>query len=283
MRIRVRVLVMLMVVGALAPSCAETPSSERALRTGSPEPRKLRVALFPYIPDAANDDFKSLMAFIEEEFETANKSIDLQLRPLDPNNADAPFYDPNTVAEWLTGPRDSGYDLVEVDMVLLDQLTRNAIQPWEPSALPSQDWLPAALEATHVAGTTWAYPRFVCGHFLFTRDDAIADADSVMDLVKAVGGAPTGRLVGDFGGSWNLPSLFLDAFADMYGAQRVADGMRVPLETTTRDVFVKIAHLCAAPSSTECTDAFHNDRHAAADVFAAGDAAAYVGYMAAHR
>lgn len=108
---------------------AATPSVGRA-QAQTPTPKtQFRVALFPYLPDTLGDKFLSLLARVEREFEAQNQSIDLVLRPLDPNDD---FYDSATLSKWLTAdPAGGGYAMVEVDTVVLGELIdANLLTPW---------------------------------------------------------------------------------------------------------------------------------------------------------
>ncbi len=76
--ILLRVALFLPLLGMLLTGCAT-------------QQQTLRVALFPYIPDAQNDKFSSLTTYLENAFQRANPGVDLQLRPLNPD--DEEFYD----------------------------------------------------------------------------------------------------------------------------------------------------------------------------------------------
>ena len=87
--------------------------------------RTLKVALFPWIPDAANDGFASLRKRIEAEFEKRNPDIDLVLRL---KKGDESYYNPAKIAGWLAS---GTYDLVEIDTIILgDLISSETIEPW---------------------------------------------------------------------------------------------------------------------------------------------------------
>lgn len=263
-----------------APTQAAASPSASASASRSPDPAKraLRVALFPYLPDANEDHFASLLRFLETEFERMHPEIDLRLRPLDPENEAMPFYTPETLAGWLTATSGEAYDVVEADLEMLDYLVEGAAEPWSILEHPLVDWHSAATAAATSDGRIWAYPHLLCGHFVITRDPAVAATKSGFELAAAVRSTRTKRLVGDFGGSWNLPSLFLDAYADTHGAERVADGMALPLDRATTAALTEIEHLCAPAGGEECVGAFHERPDDAKDVFARGEAAAFLGF-----
>src|SRR5262245_38480576 len=100
---------------------------------------ELRVALFPYIPDALGDKYAALQTRIKREFEERCQAT-LVLRPLDP--ADEGFYDLDTLTAWLNRDHPQ-YDLVEVDTSLLGELAATKlIAPWG-KGIRETDWHPA--------------------------------------------------------------------------------------------------------------------------------------------
>ncbi|HZH78527.1 MAG TPA: hypothetical protein VEY88_21040, partial [Archangium sp.] len=68
----------------------------------------LRVPLYPFIPDAAGDQFKAMNARIEQEFEAAHPDIDLVLNP---SCFKDDFYEPAQLASSLKGEGECGYDV----------------------------------------------------------------------------------------------------------------------------------------------------------------------------
>jgi thiamine pyridinylase len=267
--------------GALAPpvSAAQPPASaplSTSVKAALPAAKRtLRVALFPYLPDANHDGFAALTSAIEHEFEAGHPGVDVVLKPFDPKTED--FYTKDTVVGWLGGNSGESYDLVEIDTVLLGEVA-GVIEPWA-YASPPEDWHPAARTAAVLNGKVMAFPHMMCGHFVITRDASVAQADTAETLVAKVRKlAPTRKLVGDFGGSWNLPSLYLDAWADTNGTDKLASAIG-PLDTKVVGDLRSVEHLCRIGDTDRCTDGtYHNDPKIAADELASGEAGAFVGY-----
>lgn len=263
----------------LESSFATSPTSEKNTPPVT-ERRGLRVALYPYIPDSAHDNFAGLLKALKAGFERANPQVEVTLRPLNPKDPDEPFYKPDTVKAWLTATDESREDIVEVDMEMLDQLTGVAT-PWSEISAPPDDWHPAAASAVTLDGKIWAFPHLLCSHFVITRYPGVHDAKTIAQLASAVAATKARRLVGDFGGKWNLPSLFLDSYADSHSTLDFTAAMNMPLENAAVSDTVKAAHLCAPAENTECTKTFHEDFGLAVKEFADGHAAALLGYSEA--
>jgi thiamine pyridinylase len=168
----------------------------------------LKVAPFPYLPDSVGDQYRSLFQFITDQFETAYPNIRLELRPLNTNDG---FYVIPTLAQWLTSDG-SGYDVVEIDTVLLGDLVHvGLIAPQFPILNNHSDWHPAAVTSVEFNQALYAYPHLMCATFLFTRNEQAANATTINQLTHALGSKPTTnyRLVGNLDSSWVLPSRLI--------------------------------------------------------------------------
>jgi thiamine pyridinylase len=255
-------------IGLLASTAASADSAKVTLR----------AALFPYLPDANGDSFRALLARIEKEFEAQHPEVDLVLRPLDPVNDD--FYDACGVSKWLrTKDRTSGWDVVEIDSVILnDVLGLAELQDW--GAPDARDWHPAARSAVSLDGKTYGIPHWLCGHFIFSRADAVIRARTGAELVSALRrlGSPSPDLVGSLEGSWNLPSLYLDAWADTNGPRRIQQAVTPSLDRRVRDTLKAVAHECDTAQGNPCVDGRFSDNDDAAKQFGRCEADALLGY-----
>lgn len=240
-------------------------------------PTTLRVALFPYIPDAGGDRYRRLTSWIETTFEGRNPGVDLQLRPLDPVGDD--FYNiDTTLAGWLgNGP--GAYDVVEVDASLLGDLVgRGWVQPWASG--DSLTWHPAARIAVHRDSLLYGVPHWLCSYFVFTRDNAVHRAASVTNLVQALrASAPTrpAVLVGNFKGSWETPGYYLDAYGEANGWAAVPRALTPVLDSTVVNPLLRLFHQCIGPRNPCLFGAYEADS-IAPRIFARDSAVALVGY-----
>lgn len=245
----------------------------------SPKKNTLRVALFPYIPDTADDKYNKLLQRIETEFEKKNPSIDLVLKPLTDDDG---FYELDTLKKWLTeSPANNGYDLVEIDTLLLGDLVKsNVIQAWNvPQTQP--DWHPAGRSAVTLNKRIYGIPHWLCGHFIFSRDQSVVKAKSITELIFALDqvNPNTPNVAGDLRGSWNLPALYIDAWADTYGLDKVASAISPNLDQVVIQKFKAFSQECVTNGKNPCLDeTYHNDFDLSAKDFAEGKVDAFFGY-----
>ncbi|MBI3089465.1 MAG: hypothetical protein HYY96_02270 [Candidatus Tectomicrobia bacterium] len=176
----------------------------------------LRVALYPYIPDSDSDNYEKLRSTIIDEFNSTHPSIRLDLRPIKPN--EDYHYDLNKLAQWLTTrPENGGYDVVEVDTMLLGELyKRNIIAPWEAPGLDQTDWYQAGRSASIINGRLYGVPHWLCGYFILARDEKVAKAQSLDILIDTLqlNTKDIPNLAGNMVGQWRLPTLYVKAWSD---------------------------------------------------------------------
>jgi thiamine pyridinylase len=261
----------------LCMSCATTSSPTGPMTRADQGRSSLKVALFPWIPDAAEDDFALLRKSVEEGFERENPTIDLTLRLV---KYDSSYYKPAKLAGWLASRQ---YDLVEIDTVILgDLIGAEVIEPW-----PSQDasrFFPAAAQAAVVRDksgkeTWWGVPHLLCGFFVISKSSEIAEAGTLSELTSAI--QRTGKpALGNFVSSWDLPSLYLDSRVDNgLDPAKVSDAVKPPLHEESADSIRGLADLCEVQGTNHCTDGTYSDRFDdPVKLFAAGQASAFWGY-----
>ena len=219
----------------------------------------LRVALFPYIPDSLEDKYEKLLDRIESEFEDKNPEIDLELKPLNPNEEG--FYEINTLTQWLSNsPKEGGYDLVEVDTLLLDDLVKANLAKVLDEPQNTEDWHPVALKAVTINEKIYGIPHLLCGHFLFYYNEKVAQATSV-DELSAILNEITPEipnLAGNLTGSWNLPALYLDAWADTYGVDNINSALSNNLNEKVMKYFGEFAENCQVRDVNPCFTDYSN-------------------------
>jgi thiamine pyridinylase len=239
---------------------------------------RLRVVLFPYIPDAGSDGFANLLQFLEKSFETRYPEIDLELRL---NNEDE-IYDIPSVRKLFSGDQVSEpYDLIEIDTVILGDLVANGlVSPWD--RLPTKrNFFDVGIRAVTVNGVTYGVPHLLCGHYIFTRTPLKTGGRSIDGMVnhfvREFNRMPV--VVGNLSGSWNMPSLYLDAWADTYSGS-TALGLRSSLDPSTINNFRKIAELCEDEGENPCINGSYSGTNEikAVEIFVKGMADGLVGY-----
>lgn len=258
----------------------------------------LRVISYPWIPDAGDDGFQRLTAHLEADFESRFPDIDLQLRPIADSFGVYEVEDdtggPGQLVRWLTDDIiasddhqvESGYHLVEIDTLMLDQLdTRGIIRAWP--AVDTSDWHPAGQQAATIDGRLLGVPRLLCGHFVISRDPDVLAATTVDELITALQALPGDRrrLAGDFLGSWDATALYLDAWQDTYPDAPLSDAFgpdgMLALDQGVLDGMKALAQECDFADANPCIDGTYDnwmDPDRAAREFGRGEAHALMGY-----
>lgn len=172
--------------------------------------RKLRVALYPYVPERAEMYWK-----VEQDFEDAFPEIDLRFIDL------SSYYYSGQLEEALTK---AAADVVEVDTVFLkDLVDRKLIEELPKALLSSTDFVPVAAKAAELDGKVFGVPHWICGNFLFFRkDDPEASRFrklTSLDGLERVVARPLSQeqsVLSDLRGSSTLGEKYLDALLDTY-------------------------------------------------------------------
>ena len=232
------------------------------------EPFRLKVALYPWVPDA-----ESLVEWIEADFESKNPDVDLMVRPLERTDDVDLAYDYDKTAAALTGDGPDSQHLIEVDTVILDKLINaGAVQPFEVGGGVS--FLPAALEAVTWGGSVYGVPHWTCGYFVMSRLEGVRQAETLAELLSVFETESTSAvdLVGDLDGSWDSIVVYLDAFRDTYPEGSMMEALAMKeLESSIRDGLVRLGQACTAAGQNYCGGDY-------VEMFARGDADALIGY-----
>jgi thiamine pyridinylase len=270
MRIKV-VAVVFIVLSASVHAQNDNPAPARVRFT-------LRVALFPYLPDAANDSFREFQRRIKHEFEAQNPSIELVLHPMDPNED---LYDLEKLKRWLSQPPDKdGQHVVEVDSILLRELLNaQVLTAWKHPPREA-DWHPNARKAATINGLRYGVPHWLCGYFLFSRNKSVAATTTSSALAKALADlhTPIPNLSGNFVSSWDLPVMYLNAWAETYGPAHIEEALSPVTDRTLADQLKLLSDECKQASKNPCLDKTFKDNDEAAIQFAHGKYDATFGY-----
>ena len=245
----------------------------------------LRVPMYPYIPDAAGDGFKALAARIEADFEADNPNVDLVVNPACFQDD---FYEPEDIARSLKGEGDCAYDVIETDTAILGELVASgAVRPW-PRLPAGINFHPVGLvnstATPPTAQSLYGVPHWLCNHFIMSRSESVSQARTTAALVQALEdlGTPEPGTAGDMLGSWNLPSLYLDGWADRHGGEL----LRSAVTTASYDSAVlqsmrSFVRTCETNGQNPCIDGTYNDFanfDLPAQLFARGKVDSMLGY-----
>jgi thiamine pyridinylase len=256
-----------------APKQGASPAHPETATQSSGTPFK--AVLFPYIPDSAGDSYVSLIQYLQDGFNAQNPGANLQVI-INPN-LDVYDYSPNGVLSTLLGDGPDASQVVEVDTILMGTLVANK---WvQPINMPNTDVLPAAWQAATFAGVTYGAPTYLCSNVVYSFSNTITqatNATNLMAVLTAINPKVT-PLVGNYSGSWTLPSFYVDAWADTNGTAGMATSYDLPLDQRTMSFFPSVVNSCVANGQNPCLDGAYKDTQAET-LFAKGAANAFIGY-----
>lgn len=202
----------------------------------------LRVSIFPYIPDLANDKLVGLKRFIVDEYRRESGEVVEVYTEADP-------YDlKKLTSTYLTDGKDA-YDVMEVDTILLGELVKTGrLQALEDHFKVTEDvFTSSAVHSVnyspHFDSHLYGVPTLQCASFLMELTDEdhrpktplLKDWSSLDQLKMALDRAEVESghrilLAGDFRGSWGLPMFYLDAYVDKHGKHSVYEGVDAPVD-----------------------------------------------------
>lgn len=166
-------------------------------------PRKLRVALYPFIPG-----FEPAAEYVKLRYEAENPDVTLDIIDLRTN-----YYD-STLDNYVGN---ANADVFELDSVLLrDFVADGKIREMPDGALlPPDELLKNADRGTRLDGKRYGAAHWVCRNFLFyTTDDAPQKPIQTLSDLEAFAG-PTGLII-DLRGKSTLGEYYLMAALDRY-------------------------------------------------------------------
>src|SRR5580704_11641966 len=133
--------------GAAQPGLAEVSTPPAAPGAAGHVP--LKVVLFPYIPDSSGDAYQRLIQSLKVGYDLSPQhapGVDLQI-VIDPA-IDLYGYAPGGALDKLLGTGDGAAQVVEVDTILMGNLTRSG---WvAPVGIPNPGVFPTAWEAASI-------------------------------------------------------------------------------------------------------------------------------------
>ena len=211
--------------------------------------RELKVGIYPYIPDINEDEYYSLLTWIETTFEGQNPNIDLTVFSPPYNVVD--IYDPESIADYFR-TTDAAH-ILEIDTVILGEVVDTGVIAEIGSnkyGLLTENYLPFSLEAVTVNGAYYAVPTYICGNFLMgintdqigastcplsNGKESFRQLDTVLNQCKTDMLNPPREITlsGNVDGSYTLPLFYIDAYIDKYGAGSVYDIIYDPIKIVT--------------------------------------------------
>jgi thiamine pyridinylase len=235
--------------------------------------RVLNVALYPYIPTYPSGNFGKLLDHIVNIYQVANPEVLLNAVMADGEA----IYNFGALPSLLS---ESGYDVMELDTLFVGFLVSNSyITPAKISGDPP--W-PVALAASTYKDVLYGVPSWLCMDFIFSFSPKLKSVHSLKELLHFVAGVPKAKpaMLGDYDGSWRLPSIYINAFVQTYGYENIAKATVMPPDAPVIANLSALVATCKLDGANTCVD---GTNHVAPSgtiekVFANGNAGSDMGF-----
>jgi hypothetical protein len=235
--------------------------------------RVLNVALYPYLPTAPGDRFEALTRHVIDTYQQQHPDVLLHAVL----NQSVNIYDFQALPAVL-GER--GFDVVELDTLYLGYLADSGLI--NPQRIRGERPLPVAREASSYRGALWGIPSWLCMDFIYSTDPALEKVDNLDTLLDYFKTLPNDwpDIVGDFNGSWRLPSLYINAYIQDKGVDHLPDALKTPIDTGIVRNIVALTDTCGRAGPNICTNStIHGSASGTSEQkFAAGAAANVLGF-----
>lgn len=236
--------------------------------------RVLNVALYPYIPTLPpGTQFDSLVLHVIETFQQQNPAVLLAAQM----NQETNIYSFTDLPQLL-GPQ--GLDVIELDTLYMGFLVSQ--QLINPAQITGEAPLEVAVEASTIEGQLWGIPSWLCMDFIYSGNSGVQQATTLTALLQFLSQMPqtAPEMVGDYNGSWRLPSIYINAYVQQYGYGAINQSMQMPADTGVITNLVNLTNTCANAGTNNCTNnTYHSGPNGDTEhVFATGNAGADIGF-----
>jgi thiamine pyridinylase len=141
----------------------------------NPENR-IKIGMYPYIPDSSKDGFLSLKNGLERLFLESNPGYAIEVTFTYPNT----IYDPLNICTWL---EDGMFNVIAIDALLLEAVDRECtLTAWKN--LNTKDIHLAALTSATLNGKLLGVPHYMCSYFVFSKYPQIQEIQTFPQLVE---------------------------------------------------------------------------------------------------
>jgi len=219
--------------------------------------RPLKIIAYPYIPDLNGDDLLGLKAFLEARFliDTGRQIeilFDLQTFATD-------TYTPSAVVEALSPS--GGYDLQEIDTLIMGYLLQNNSLQEIPSSISFDGFGPEVIAAVNIDGTKWGHPSYTCTNVYYSYDHSIRsnkDGDDFIDWMNHKRSAGQLGWTGDLSQGLSLRLQYHDGWRDSHPTTPwFPDGydpLTSNIDTHIVSNIIALRDSCAKDGNNDCTD-----------------------------
>ena len=142
------------------------------------------------------------------------------------------------------------------------------------------NWPRAARSAARVNGITYALPHWLCGYFIFTRSEGVADAKDGDALIAALKGADATltKITGDFKSSCDCPCFYLDCWEETYAPKDLSTAVSTNLDCEVIRELKQFAKQGESNGRNPCLDGTYKGNKDAIIKFAKRQAVATFGF-----
>lgn len=254
---------------------AITPSGpSQTLALNGQQTRVLDVSLYPYLPTLPTDNFENLVKYVVQTYQAQSPQVLLNAVL----NQQVDIYS-FTALPTLLGAQ--GYDVMELDMLYLGFLASSNLI--NPAQITGSAPLPVGLTGASYQGQLWGIPSWLCMDFIYSGSSSLSQQATLTGLLQFLASMPGNKpaLVGDFNGSWRLPSIYINAYVQAHGGYgSISQSMQMPPDTSVITNLVNLTNNCAYAGSNNCTNnTYHNGANGTTEqVFATGQASNDMGF-----
>lgn len=252
----------------------DTP--DRYLSFNGQAQQTLSVLLYPYLPTTPDANFLPMVERIVNEFQAKNPQI--LLSAVATLSADYDTYTYENLPKLLGN---DGFDVVELDTLMLSYLVEHHLIAPAPPEISTSDFWSVGLAASTYNNTLYGIPSWLCSFFLFARSHEIWNINSVTDLVNylAQHANPGPRLITNFNDPWNLISFYLDGYADSFGVEQVPAALNKPINSQVIGNLLQMAEECEFNQINNCVNGYYyQDAYAAIQEFNLAGADSIIGF-----
>lgn len=251
-----------------------TPTSpDGILIFNGQQTRVLNAALYPYIPTLPGDQFESLVAYVIQTYQQQNPQVLLAAQM----NQETNIYSFTALPQLLG---QNGLDVIELDSLYMGFLAGGGLV--NRAAIAGEAPLPVALAASTINGQLYGIPSWLCMDFVYSGNSGVRQATNLNLLLGFLGQMPqtAPEMVGDYNGSWRLPSIYINAYVQQYGYANIAQAMNMPPDNQAITNLVNLTNTCAFASANNCTNGtYHGSPNGTTEqTFATGHAGADIGF-----
>jgi thiamine pyridinylase len=257
---------------AIAPTGPTTTPSGRVApspaRTTDAPHRKLRVALYPLVPDRAG-----VFARVAARFREVRPGVDLE--DVDLTNK---YYDPDAPDSILK----TDAQVLEIDAVFLaDSIAAKRLAELPPAVnVVDSDFAPVARGVGVQGNVRYAVPHWLCSNYLYSTKSFAPKLKTWPDMKKALRPSAAGQgLLIDLMGKTTLGELYFDATYDSLSDLTATLAATQDPNKRYEPAFQAILDAQSSCGPDACrVDALHQEPGSYAKLFTRKKGAAFVGY-----